>query len=239
MISPARQHDGQVVRARLRAAAARRRRRSRPRARRGTPPSCRGPRRPRSASARFGSCCSRVELLVPGRARRRVDAPGGAVRDHDRVEAPLVELREQLGGRGAPTRGSRRGSSRTGTPVGHGCGTSDVSRMKRARSRPPSSRTESANRPRAAARAAAAAPRRRPRRAARPDRPRRDLVVVEVAQDHVLVAVVVRGRRADLRPLPAEERRRCRGSPRRRATALHWRIASIVSLQRRGVSVSS
>jgi hypothetical protein len=37
------------------------------------------------------------------------------------------------------------------------------------------------------------------------DRPRRHLVVGEVAEDDVLMAVVVRGRLADLRPFPAEE----------------------------------
>src|SRR5207245_3625519 len=36
------------------------------------------------------------ELLVPGRARRRVEAPGVAVRDDERVEAPLRELLEEL-----------------------------------------------------------------------------------------------------------------------------------------------
>ena len=38
----------------------------------------------------------RGELLVPARARRRVEAPRVAVRDDDRVEAPLPELLEQL-----------------------------------------------------------------------------------------------------------------------------------------------
>src|SRR5262249_49957659 len=35
------------------------------------------------------------ELLVPARSRRRVEAPRVAVRDDDRVEAPLRELLEQ------------------------------------------------------------------------------------------------------------------------------------------------
>src|SRR5262249_11243223 len=36
------------------------------------------------------------ELLVPARAERRVEAPRGAMRDHDRRDVPLVQLREQL-----------------------------------------------------------------------------------------------------------------------------------------------
>ena len=35
------------------------------------------------------------ELLIEARARRRVEPPGVAVRNHQRIEAPLLELLEQ------------------------------------------------------------------------------------------------------------------------------------------------
>ena len=38
-----------------------------------------------------------LELLGPARPRRRIDTPGGAVGDYDRVVSPLVELSEELG----------------------------------------------------------------------------------------------------------------------------------------------
>src|SRR5262249_12312463 len=44
----------------------------------------------------IGIVLARGELLVPARAGRRVEAPRVAVRDDDRVEAPLPELLEQL-----------------------------------------------------------------------------------------------------------------------------------------------
>ena len=49
-------------------------------------------------------------------ARRRVHAPGEAMRDHDRVEAPLRELLEELSGVGAFSRQSS-GSSRVSRPT--------------------------------------------------------------------------------------------------------------------------
>ena len=130
-----------------------------------------------------------------------------------------------------------RGSSRTGTPRG----------QSRARPAPPDRRRGRARRASVVETVGAlksglgstaptsSTPSGRPAR----DRPRRNLVVGEIAQDDVLVAVVRLRRRADLRPLPAEDRSRDRDSSPSPAIALHWRIDSIVSSQRVGVSVRS
>ena len=152
-----------------------------------------------------------------------------------RVEAPLRELREQLAGRrgalaavgGQLARVDARRAARRRR---------DISRMKRAKSSSAAARRSRRARAGRAQqrRAAAAAP--LVVDAARASIGRAGTcVVVEVAQDHVLVAVVVVA--ASCRPAstPSRGRRRRRGSPRRRRPRCTARIVSFVSLPVRGV----
>ena len=143
-----------------------------------------------------------VELLRPVRAGGRIEAPGRAVRDHDRFDAPVVELLEQdvrrvdelLAIEGQVAHGDAQRARVEIAALLEEAGEAVHARLaERMQECAALQRAEgvAGGDPRPGARGT--------------DRPGRDLAVLEIAQDDVLVAVVLIGGRTDLRPFPAEE----------------------------------
>src|SRR5581483_11235061 len=149
------------------------------------------------------------ELLVERRAGRRVESPRRAVRDDERVEAPLRELLEQLLRRLRALRAADGKLARVdagGTERRREELLLELLEVEVALAVRPVVERELEPLPERLA---------GPERAdqllvERADRPARHLVVGRVAEDHVLVAVVLVRRRADLGPFPAEERHEVR-----------------------------
>ena len=145
-----------------------------------------------------------AELLVPGVADRRVEAPRRAVRNHQRVEPPFVELLEQrVRARRALTAGQRElpavdafGAHRITSVLADVPGEIEIGLLVGERAR--GNRQERPERAELRKRAIGDAGRR--------DRPGGKLVVGVVFEEHVLVAEVLFGRQADLRPLESGER---------------------------------
>ncbi len=141
------------------------------------------------------------ELLVPGGARRRVHTPGGAVGNHDRVVPPLVELPVQL-------TGSRRGLDAILREIAsvHARLAQIEVRALREELREvvvalvARRKDEGADSQRREVHPAPGPLQGAERR----DGTRGNQIVLGVRQDDVLVAVVVVGGVADLRPLPAQ-----------------------------------
>ena len=181
-----------------------------------------------------------VSCLSQRRARRRVEAPGGAVRDDDRVEAPLRRASRTAPAASARPRWQSAGSSRVSTPSGQiGVVAQlvlELAEVEVALAVRPVEEREAEPLPE---RRRAGAARRSSWCVERADRPRRHLVVVGVAEDHVLVAVVGLGRLRRPASTPSRGRRRGRDSSDRRRRALHWRIDSFVSCQCCGVIASA
>ena len=147
------------------------------------------------------------ELLVPGGARRRVEAPGGAVGDHDGVVAPLVELAVELAG-------ALGGLEAVVGQVVHVHVELALLHLAALRDVPGevvesllSAQQGEEAETRARARQSAPRP---ARRAARRDGTGGNPILVGVGEDHVLVPVVLLRGGADLCPLPAQERHRVR-----------------------------
>src|SRR5262245_51194557 len=149
------------------------------------------------------------ELLVPARARRGVETPGVPVRDDDRLETPLRELLEQLAGGvrglaavvGQLTRVDARGAERNlGELVLEAPEVVVALAVREIEDR----KTQALPERRALAEGADQALIERAHGASR------DAILGRLAEDDVLVPVMVGRRYADLRPFPAEKRHQVR-----------------------------
>ena len=143
-----------------------------------------------------------IERLVHARAGRRVEAPGRAVRDHERREAPLRELLEQHVRRArvlAAIRGelARVDADRAVRDAGERVGEPAEIQVVAPAERVDVARARDAIEPLEERHAAAVGQ--------RGDRTRRQLGLGEPREDHVPVSVVRLRRRPDLRPLEADE----------------------------------
>ena len=144
-----------------------------------------------------------MQRLVERGAGRRVEAPTGAVRDEQRIEFLLLEPRHQFAGRRGlfETIGRQRRGRHIGIAVWHRLHVLDervevhvdagIGGIPQ-RDAGGQSACRGAQHLRGDAR--------------RRDRPGRDLVVLQILENHVLVAVVFRRRAPDLGPFEADER---------------------------------